>query len=152
MRLLSRRFLPALGLDPPNAVETRCECAFDGRDPDHLAGFLQLGSRVTNLGQREEALIGRILVGHRVEEVRSTTAGNRVPVKFFIRHMSRRCPVSGCMSRIVRSSAMPPYLAPDGTSPDAGRDRPPLWSLGANGLRWGVRRVFTQFSGQACRP
>ena len=35
-------------------------------------------------------------------------AGKRVPSKFFSRHRSRRCPVSGCMSRIIRSSARPP--------------------------------------------
>ena len=63
-------------------------------------------------------------------------AGKRVPSKFLSRHRSRRCPVSGCMSRIVRSSASP-RSCPDGTSPDAGRGRPLSRSRGANSLTLG---------------
>ena len=35
----------------------------------------QLGGHITNLGQRDEALIGRILFGHHVEEVRACRGG-----------------------------------------------------------------------------
>ena len=67
--------LAPLGLRTADAVETRGEGALNGRDPDHLAVLVQLGRHVTNLGQRYEALIGLILFGHHVEEVRPCRGG-----------------------------------------------------------------------------
>ena len=67
--------LAPLGLRAANAVETRREGALNGRDPDHLAGLVQLGGHITDLGQRDEPLIGRILLGHHVEEVRACRGG-----------------------------------------------------------------------------
>ena len=67
--------LAPLGLRAANAVETRCQGALNGGDPDHLAGFVQLGGDITNFGQRDEALIGRILFGHHVEEVGACRGG-----------------------------------------------------------------------------
>ena len=68
-------------------------------------------------------------------------AGKRVPSKFFSRHKSRRCPVSGCMSRIV---------GPPSCHPLAGRTECHLTqvaadhryeSRGANRSRWGARQA-----------
>ena len=63
--------LAPLGLRAANAVQTRRQGALEGRNPDHLAGLVALGGHVTDLGQRDEPLIGRILLGHHVEQVRA---------------------------------------------------------------------------------
>ena len=73
--------LAPLGLRAANAVQTRRQGALEGRNPDHLAGLVALRGHVTDLGQRDQALIGRILLGHHVEQVRACRSGQASAVE-----------------------------------------------------------------------
>ena len=73
--------LAPLGLHPTNAVETRCEGALNRRDPNHLTGLVPLGCRITDLGQRDEPFIGRVVLGRHVEEVGACRGGQTSAVE-----------------------------------------------------------------------
>ena len=73
--------LAPLGLHPTNAVETRREGALDRRDTNHLTGLIPLGGHVTDLGQRDEPFIGRVVLGRHVEEVGACRGGQTSAVE-----------------------------------------------------------------------